>query len=286
MPSASSTAASGVTARRVAEVLGAEFMPRLASAAVLAAAALFAVYVGGIYFSALVAAFALILGWEWARLIGRRQFAGVAAAIMAALATALAVGVAYTPGWGLVAAALGTGAVAAVLGIKDLSAARWGAGGVLYIAVPAMALIWLRADPAWGRAGVLWLFGVVWGTDIGAYLAGRRFGGPLLAPSVSPRKTWSGAAGGFLTALALTVAAAPLVAPEHPGILLLFAALLSVAAQAGDLLESAIKRHFGVKDMSQIIPGHGGVFDRVDGLLAAAPLAAGLIWSGVLAPWP
>jgi phosphatidate cytidylyltransferase len=286
MPSASSNGANGATARLVAEVLGAEITPRVVSAAILAPAAVVAAYAGGVYFGGLVAVFSLVMAWEWGRLIGRGRFAGEGAAVMAAVAAALAVGILPGPGWGLVAGVLGAGAVGAALGARSRPEARWAAGGVLYIAVPALTLLWLRSDPVWGRACVLWLFAVVWATDIGAYLAGRRFGGPLLAPAVSPRKTWSGAIGGLTAAAAVSLAAAPLAAPEHPGTLVLFGAVLSVAAQAGDLFESAIKRRFEVKDMSQVIPGHGGVFDRVDALLAAAPVAAGFIWSGVLTPWP
>jgi len=163
---------------------------------------------------------------------------------------------------------------------------RWCGAGVLYIVVPALALLWLRGDPDWGRVCVLWLFAVVWATDIGAYLAGRRFGGPLLAPKTSPHKTWAGALGGIAAALAVSALAAPIAAPTHPFALVAFGAVLSVAAQLGDLLESAIKRHFHVKDTSHVIPGHGGVFDRVDGLLLAAPVAAASLWTGVLSPWP
>jgi phosphatidate cytidylyltransferase len=148
------------------------------------------------------------------------------------------------------------------------------AGGLLYIAAGGASLLWLRADPSAGLSNVLFLLLLVWATDIGAYIAGRAIGGPKLAPSISPGKTWSGAAGGLAAGLAVAVAEAVVggVVPGWHG--LLVAMLLSVASQCGDLAESAAKRHFGVKDSGSSIPGHGGLFDRLDGVLAAASLAA------------
>ena len=146
-------------------------------------------------------------------------------------------------------------------------------GGMLILALGALivlaawALIWLRADAAAGRANVAFVVGVVWASDIGAYLAGRLIGGPRLAPQVSPGKTWSGAAGGLVAAAALGA-----VVGRLPGAGV--AAVLSVVAQAGDLAESVAKRRAGVKDSGALIPGHGGLLDRLDGLLAAAPAAA------------
>jgi phosphatidate cytidylyltransferase len=135
----------------------------------------------------------------------------------------------------------------------------------------------MRNAPA-GFRNVLFLVFVVWGTDIGAYLIGRLIGGPRLAPRISPGKTWSGALGG-LAAAALAGAGAGY---EHPFAAAVLALLLSVIAQAGDLLESALKRHFGVKDSGTLIPGHGGLLDRLDGVLTAAPAA--LLWSVLAAP--
>lgn len=135
------------------------------------------------------------------------------------------------------------------------------------ILLAAFALIWLRADPAAGRANVLFVVVVVWASDIGAYLTGRLIGGARLAPRISPGKTWSGAAGGLLAAVAVGV-----IAGRLPGGVV--AAALSVVAQAGDLAESAAKRHAGVKDSGTLIPGHGGLLDRLDGLIAAGPAAA------------
>jgi phosphatidate cytidylyltransferase len=145
--------------------------------------------------------------------------------------------------------------------------------GVAYIAPASVALIWLRGGEA-GRADVLFVLLIVWASDIGAYLAGRLFGGPRLAPRISPGKTWSGAIGGLVAAALVGVVAALLVPDARVLPAALLAACLGIASQTGDLLESALKRRFGVKDSGRLIPGHGGLLDRLDGMLLAAPLAA------------
>ncbi len=152
---------------------------------------------------------------------------------------------------------------------------RFLAAGVLYIGLAGIALIMLRHDPAVGRGNVIFLIVAVWASDSAAYLAGRALGGPRLWPAVSPGKTWSGAVGGLFGAMLVGVLAAWLVPAPWAGAALV-AGMLGILAQAGDLLESGIKRRFGVKDSSQLIPGHGGLLDRLDGLLASAPAAAGL----------
>ncbi len=154
------------------------------------------------------------------------------------------------------------------------------AAGLPYIGCSTVALVWLRAMPASGLANVLLLLLIVWGSDIGAYVVGRAVGGPKLAPAISPGKTRSGAVGGLLAACLLGVGAAFWLG-RVGGIwwLVPLAAGLSFCSQAGDLLESHIKRRFGVKDSGWLIPGHGGLFDRLDGLLAAAPAAAALAFA-------
>jgi phosphatidate cytidylyltransferase len=148
------------------------------------------------------------------------------------------------------------------------------AAGVLFLGLAGATMIWLRADAAVGRANVFFLMLAVWATDIGAYLAGRWLGGPKLAPAISPGKTWSGAIGGLFAAVLVGLLFVRLLG----GATLWRAALvlggLSAVSQGGDLLESALKRHFGVKDSGHLIPGHGGLMDRLDGMLAAAPAAA------------
>ncbi len=146
--------------------------------------------------------------------------------------------------------------------------------GLAYVAVAGAAMLWLRDDPVAGRADVLFLLLVVWAGDIGAYLIGRWVGGPRLAPYISPGKTWSGAMGGLLAAVAAGLVAAHVLSDAATSRVVVIAAVLGIVAQAGDLLESFVKRRLEVKDSGHLIPGHGGLFDRLDGVLAVAPVAA------------
>jgi phosphatidate cytidylyltransferase len=163
--------------------------------------------------------------------------------------------------------------------------ATWLAAGLLYIGVPAVAIIWLRGQD---RETAFWLLLVVWATDSLAYAAGRLIGGWKLMPSVSPKKTWAGLAGGVIGAAAVGGATAwGLHLAIDPWLLAVASAVLALVSQAGDLLESAVKRHFHAKDSSNLIPGHGGVLDRIDGLMAAAPAAAVLClaFGGGITAW-
>ena len=170
--------------------------------------------------------------------------------------------------------------------LRGFSRIDWLAAGVGYAAVLLFAPLILRRDPVLGFAAIAFLFAVVWVTDIAAYFAGRALGGPKLWPAVSPKKTWSGAVGGTLAGIVAAILTVKLLGVSVSPMLVLVAGLLSVVAQAGDLLESAVKRHFGAKDAGSIIPGHGGVMDRLDGFLTAAAAAAmvGLIRGGLEAP--
>jgi phosphatidate cytidylyltransferase len=184
------------------------------------------------------------------------------------------------------------GAIVAVMGAMSAAAlapgARrlWVAGSLPYAAVIALAPVALRADTEMGLLAVIFLYAVVWSTDIAGYFVGRAVGGPKLMPSVSPKKTWSGAIGGLMAAVAVAVAAAHYGGLTGWLYVALVAVALSVVAQAGDLFESWLKRRFGAKDSSHLIPGHGGLMDRLDGFVAAAALAAliGLWRGGVEAP--
>lgn len=146
---------------------------------------------------------------------------------------------------------------------------KWLIAGVFYICIPCGMLIWLRGDMLAGMITILWLFAVVWTADIAAYLFGRSIGGPKLAPLISPKKTWSGFVGG-VTVATIVAGLFAFYWDEAPLSLAIWGAVVAIASQAGDLLESAIKRHFDVKDSSSLIPGHGGVLDRVDALVAGA----------------
>ena len=156
----------------------------------------------------------------------------------------------------------------------------WLAAGVVYIAAPCIAVVWLRAEPETGLVTILWLLAVIWATDTGAYFAGRGIGGPKLAPRISPKKTWAGLAGGIVAAGGVGAATAVILALPNAPALIVFSMVLAVVAQAGDLLESAIKRVFKVKDSGNLIPGHGGLLDRLDGLMTAAPTVAAVALMG------
>jgi len=157
---------------------------------------------------------------------------------------------------------------------------KWLAFGAFYLIIPCVALVWLRLLPESGLWHVIWLFGIIWTADSGAYFTGRTFGGPKLAPRISPNKTISGAIGGLVCAMLMSTALGYfLQVPLLP--MALWGGVLAVASIIGDLLESAIKRHFGIKDSSSIIPGHGGVLDRLDSLLTTAPVLALLALLGL-----
>jgi phosphatidate cytidylyltransferase len=155
-------------------------------------------------------------------------------------------------------------------------AARWYLLGLAYVFIPCAALIWLRADPAVGLQQIFWIVALVIAADTGAYIAGRSIGGPKLAPRISPNKTWAGLGGAVVSAAIVGAITALVMNLPSVWTLTVVSGGLGIVAQAGDLAESAFKRHFGVKDASNIIPGHGGALDRVDGLIAVAAAVAGL----------
>ena len=169
-------------------------------------------------------------------------------------------------------------------GVALLSPERrgWTAAGFFYAAAAEIASVLVRLDQAEGFAALILILLVVWVTDIGGYFAGRGIGGPKLWPRVSPKKTWAGAIGGFAASLVVAAGFAALGLGKT-GPLVLLGAVLSIVSQLGDLFESAVKRRFGVKDSSHIIPGHGGLLDRLDGFVAAVVLAAifGILRGGV-----
>ncbi|MFQ5764869.1 MAG: phosphatidate cytidylyltransferase [Rhodospirillales bacterium] len=146
----------------------------------------------------------------------------------------------------------------------------WLAVGFLAIALPCVSLLYLRGDPAAGAETLFWLLAVVWSADTGAFAFGRLIGGPRLAPVISPNKTWSGLIGGIASAGAMGGATALVLGLDGVMALAGWSAAIGAISQGGDLTESWVKRHFGVKDTGNIVPGHGGLLDRVDGLLAAA----------------
>lgn len=238
---------------------------RAVSASILAPIVLLCIWVGSAPFLALIIACAIGLSLEWVWLCSAR------AAAVPGLVLPVTVIVA-----GLAAAAVHAGVGLAVL-VLGAGLIWWAsrrvllASGVFYVGLATVALIWLRGWQAEdGRATVFFIVLVVWASDIGAYVAGRLLRGPKLAPALSPAKTWSGALGGLAAAMLVGEALAGRVTVGTAA----FGGLLAIVCQAGDLLESGIKRHVGVKDSGRLIPGHGGLLDRLDGLLAAAPVAA------------
>jgi phosphatidate cytidylyltransferase len=155
------------------------------------------------------------------------------------------------------------------------------AGGALYVGVPALAMVWLRGDVPGGMRHLIWLLLVIWATDICAYLVGRSLGGPKLAPTISPGKTWSGLVGGVAGASLMGGIAAHAFGAGYWFAAAAVGGCLAVIGQVGDLFESALKRRAGVKDSGHLIPGHGGLLDRIDGLVFAAPAFAGMVWLGL-----
>lgn len=262
MPFANSAAAIAVTVPALSKSgLGL----RLASALILVPVALLAVIFGTPWFDALVVAFGAVMAWEWGRLVGGGPLMPSAViGVIAVVAAILAIHV--VPAWQSIAL-LGLGAVlaAAVTGVGR-GKAGWYALGVLYVGLPCIAILWLRAGEL-GLETLLWIFALVWATDTGAYFAGRAIGGPKLMPSVSPKKTWAGLAGGVIAAALAGAVAGLLIDQASPWMLAAVSVVLAVIEQTGDLGESALKRRFGVKDSGGLIPGHGGALDRVDGLV-------------------
>ena len=249
-----------------------ETLRRSVAALVLMPVAILAVWAGSPFWEALVLAGAAVAGREWAAMAAPDMAGAFMAIPMAAAAPALFSASAIVQG----ATALGA-AVAAGLFFRRKALGA----GVLYIAVPVMCLIALRRPEFGGLGLAVWLFAVIWAGDVAAWWTGRRFGGPKLAPSWSPGKTWSGFAGGLAAAgIAGAAAGAAFGAPGGAGGGLAAGVLVGGAGAAGDLLESACKRRFGVKDSGRLIPGHGGLLDRVDALLAGAAAAALLVACG------
>jgi phosphatidate cytidylyltransferase len=275
---------------------------RTLSAAVLLPVAVAAIMLGAPWFNILIAVFAVAMAWEWTSVVATVRSPGetkpvpapssrawgVFAAISAATA-ALAVWrasgwQASGPDWWFESAWMvivsGVAVVAIVSLITDRQRAKWYVAGIPYVTVPPVALVLLRNAPE-GLATIAWMLALVVAADTGGYLVGRTVGGPKLAPRISPNKTWSGLGGAVAGAALVGLCTAFILNHTNVWMLTLISAVIGLLEQGGDLVESAFKRHFGVKDTSQIIPGHGGVLDRVDGLLAVAVAVLVMnLWAG------
>jgi phosphatidate cytidylyltransferase len=263
---------------------------RIASALVLAPIGLITAYFGGWLFLAVCAIAAGVILWEWTSLVVRSADPVVLVPGLTALLAAAILAGASEAGAAAGVIAAGTMLVGAVMaagpGRYVPDSALWGAGGVIYAGIVLLSPVLLRSDPEFGFAALLFLFATVWATDVFAYLVGRKLGGPLLWPQVSPNKTWSGAIGGLGGGVAAGTLVAYASSGTKPVAAAVLALILSIVAQGGDLFESAVKRRFGAKDASTLIPGHGGVMDRLDGFLFAALVAVliGIVRQGVAAP--
>jgi phosphatidate cytidylyltransferase len=256
--------------------------------AVMAAIALAAIFLGDVVFAALIGAGAVVMGWEWIRLCGAGRFGRTGIVTALALIGVSVLAFLDQAALALAVALLSAAGVYAVARLGERANPCWAAAGLIYIGVPVVSLIWLRGHEWSGERLILWLMLAVAATDIGAFFAGRLIGGPKLAPRISPKKTWAGLIGAMLASAAVGVIFAA-VDPRAPsgGVLMVAGALLAVIAQAGDLGESWVKRRFGAKDSSHLIPGHGGLLDRVDGLIAAGAALAVFQWvsDGSLLTW-
>ena len=259
----------GEAAPAAAEADSRNLLTRIIAAAVLIPLAVAIAYAGGWLWTALVTLAAIGLYVEWLMVVGgaadkRIVVSGVIALVVAGFCLAI----------GRLDAALVVLAIGLVaVGLMTAERRNWTAAGFLYAAVAEIASVLLRLDAAKGFVALVFVLVIVWVTDSGGYFAGRGIGGPKLWPRVSPKKTWAGAIGGFAASLAVAGVFAALDLGKA-GPLLMISGALSVVSQLGDLFESAVKRRFGVKDSSQIIPGHGGLLDRLDGFVAAVAVAA------------
>lgn len=257
---------------------GRNLLLRIIAALVMAPLAIAAAYAGGWLWTGLVTLAAIGIYIEWLTIIGARNMLLVMLGMLTLLGAGWVEAVHFNVASISVVAVLGVVVAAIFAGDRR----GWAVLGIGYALAASIAASGVRRDPSSGFAALMLVLLVVWASDIGGYFAGRLIGGPKLWPQVSPKKTWAGAVGGFAASLVVAAGFATFQLGKMAPLLLL-AAVLSIAAQLGDLFESAVKRRFGVKDSSHIIPGHGGLMDRLDGFVAAAVVAAvfGFLRGGV-----
>jgi phosphatidate cytidylyltransferase len=249
-----------------------ELQLRIVSGFVAALIALLFVYWGSIPFAILVFLAAAIMSWEWGGIV--RDSGADTVAILHIVAIAAAALLANLGMAGLALAAVAVGAISVAALLFGQNSAPLSSAGVFYTGLPVVALGWLRGDDAFGFQSVLFILIIVAATDTAAYISGRLLGGPKLWPAVSPKKTWAGLLGGMFAAAIAGAIFSRFLGSGSAAWLAALGIVLAVIAQGGDLLESALKRRFGRKDSSQLIPGHGGFMDRMDGLVTASVAAA------------
>ncbi|MGD9923912.1 MAG: phosphatidate cytidylyltransferase [Pseudorhodoplanes sp.] len=255
---------------------------RVASAAILAPLAIGVAWLGSWPFTIFWGLAAIAVWWEW---VGLVEPSGRNVVLATGICALVLQGVLLETGNHSIAVmivALGLLAGIVTAGKR----APMVACGLLYASALLMSAVILRNDAVWGFAAIVFLYAVVWSTDIGGFFAGRAIGGPKLVPAISPKKTWSGAVGGTVAGVVAAIAIAGLFSIRNPVAIGMVALVLSVASQSGDLFESWVKRRYDAKDTSGLIPGHGGVMDRLDGFIfaAAAALVIGFARGGFDAP--
>ena len=279
--------ASGATGRRLAPAEAGSLRLRVLSALVLAPLPIAAIWFGGPLLPILTVLAATVMAWEWGRLCGGGHAGAAAPVLIVTIAIAVVSASLWGIGVGVLLTLTGALVVWQLAQHHRAAAPLWLAAGSLWVALPCIILLWLIQSGNAGRGTLFWVFAVVWATDIGAYAIGRRVGGPLLAPKWSPRKTWAGLVGGIACAALAGGAMAGVLGATSVLPLVLVSAGLAIVEQFGDLAESVAKRRFGVKDSSGLIPGHGGLLDRLDGLLAVIPVVAllALIDGGGVLAW-
>ncbi|MDM7851365.1 phosphatidate cytidylyltransferase [Pseudochrobactrum kiredjianiae] len=236
---------------------------RIMTAAVLAPVTILLIWLGGMSFRVLAVVIGFAIFFEWTTLSASKQTRSGLTAAWAVLSIAAGLLLIEVPSLQILAI-LAAGAIFLV------QRSNWAAAGLLYAGVPMVCLAVLRGETTSGLIAIIYLFALVWATDIFAYFTGRTFGGPKLAPRFSPNKTWSGAIGGVVAAMIAAAAVSYFSFDRVKYPMVILAIMLSVASQIGDLGESWGKRRFGAKDSGKLLPGHGGVMDRVDGLIVAA----------------
>ncbi len=259
-----------------------ELAARIVSALIMAAFAIAAVVAGSWAFALLVIVAGLIVNWEWARMV--RGEGNDALALMHGAALLALVVLTETERYLEAGAVLALAVAATVAMSYRKGKLLWSLAGLMYILLPAMALIWLRSDAEYGTLALLFVLVIAWTADSAAYAGGRLIGGPKLAPRISPKKTWAGFVSGMVFSGIVGALTGALIFNGDPVALGLVALMLALAGILGDLLESGVKRRFNTKDTSNLIPGHGGLLDRIDGLLIASLAAAAIGLRDVAAP--